>query len=273
VKVVALALVFVGALACEAGRRPLGAGLAARDVDGGEEALEPFTPYRPPATSPGTAAAPPEGAAGVGGSPGPGDPGPAVGGASGGPLLPPPDVAPPPLTTCEGAPHRALPYAIAADFTQRFLLNMPQLISTPTFDECVDDCFAIHYAPDPCADPTGPCWAGVLFTPSFFGGPGVCIEPGAREVRFEARASREGARVKFGSIRAGMGTTEFFLTLSTTWAAYSVSIPDGEPYDAEPGGSIGVWNGFSIVVEPQDHVGGTDILVRKIVWWPAVAPG
>jgi hypothetical protein len=46
-----------------------------------------------------------------------------------------------------------------------------------------------------------------------------------------------------------------------------VSIPVDEDYNNEvqvsPGG---VWNGFSIVVEPADHLGGTYIFVSDVVW-------
>ena len=140
----------------------------------------------------------------------------------------------------------------------------------------VASCTAFKYDPDACVaanvDPTmlvAQCWAGVIFeaTPGGPSAPGICIAPGARAIHFKARASREGARVKFGSIRAALNETEFFIALTTTWADYTVSIPDGEDYDNETAAPFGgVWDGFSVVAEPQDHVGGTYIFVSDIVW-------
>jgi hypothetical protein len=139
-------------------------------------------------------------------------------------------------------------------------------------------CLVFRYDPDDCVASSAPlvdagaaidtgmlCWAGVIMTPTPFGNPGICIAPGATAIHFKARASRDGARVKFGSIRPGLGATEFFIPLTTAWADYTVSIPAGEDYDNEtpPGG---VWNGFSVVAEPQDHAGGTYIFVSEVVW-------
>jgi hypothetical protein len=337
-----LAIALVGVVACEAGSRPLsvpGATGAASDAS----APEPFTPYAPPASS----------AAGSGGTTDPtmvgagmageGAPPPfgGQGGAAGfaGPPPVPPLPVPPPVVTpfCGGMPAKALPYAIASDFTSRLFLNGPWFTELP-FADCnqtfvaevvgdagtatdptavcatdagagddagasddagtpdaaalpdanpdgvgrlpsagpvdVTSCVAFRYDPDACVAMNGgvpacagaPCWSGVIFAPSPFGGPGVCIARGATKVAFAARASREGARVKFGAIRPGLFQTEFFLSLSTTWRRYLVSIP-AEDYDNEataPQG--GVWNGFSVVAEPQDHMGGTTILVSDVVW-------
>jgi hypothetical protein len=143
-----------------------------------------------------------------------------------------------------------------------------------------DDCVASVVPPPPpptddagvAPDPTiAVCWAGVILTPpAGFGAPGICIAPGATAIHFKARASREGARVKFGSIRAGLGVTEFFIPLTTAWGDYTVSIPPDEDYDSEPptagAPTPGVWNGFSVVAEPQDHAGGTDIFVSDVIW-------
>jgi hypothetical protein len=87
-------------------------------------------------------------------------------------------------------------------------------------------------------------------------------------VEFWARASKANARVKFGAIGEGMGTREQFLTISTTWTKYSVPIPaaDQNTYNLLSDNMNGVWNAFSVVVEPQDHVGGTYILVKDIRW-------
>ena len=134
-------------------------------------------------------------------------------------------------------------------------------------------CMAMRYDPDGCGPSypnfTGSCSVAVAITPSYAVGrmqaPGICIAPGARAVHFKARSSREGARVRFGSIREGVGSTEFYINLTTVWADYTVSIPTGEDYDHEsPAG--GVWDGFSIAFEPQDHVGGTYVFVSDVVW-------
>ena len=46
--------------------------------------------------------------------------------------------------------------------------------------------------------------------------------------------------------------TEFYLRLSTEWQNYWLNLPPGEPYNDEPGAGGGVWNAFSVVVEPED---------------------
>ena len=152
----------------------------------------------------------------------------------------------------------------------------------------VTSCYAFEYMPDGCVSANGggvdggidpstdagialvaDCWAGVILTsePLLQDSLGICIAPGATVIHFKARASRDGARVKFGAIRAGLGETEFFLEISRQWQDYSVSIPAGEDYDNEPTSLFGgVWNGFSVVVEPEDHAGGTYILVSDVVW-------
>ena len=45
-----------------------------------------------------------------------------------------------------------------------------------------------------------------------------------------------------------------------------MTIPVGEDYNNEGTNPGGVWNGFSVVVEPQDHAGGTYILVADVIW-------
>jgi hypothetical protein len=95
---------------------------------------------------------------------------------------------------------------------------------------------------------------------------GICIELGATKVTFQAKASRPDARIKFGAIREGLLQTEFFLNITTDWATYEVAIPPGEPYNTYSSGAMGVWNGFSVIVEPQDHPGGTYIFVKDAVW-------
>lgn len=207
--------------------------------------------------------------------------------------LPPP----PPIPFCVGKELRFLPYPIAADFTSRFVLRPESFseVPSPDCDEAVVPapdagvadagstfaaptiCEAFRYDPDLCVaqsmaggfDPGASCWAGVIFTPEMggFGAPGICISQGAIAVHFLARASRDGARVKFGSIREGLNSTEFFLELTTSWSSYTISIPAGEDYDAaSPQAPGGVWNAFSIIVEPQDHAGGTTIFVSDVIW-------
>jgi hypothetical protein len=135
-------------------------------------------------------------------------------------------------------------------------------------------CYEFHYDPGLCE--AGTCWAGVIYQPGSMVPPpdaavqttsGICIEGGATKIDFMARATRPGARIKFGSTREGMGTTEFYLNVTTQWAPYSITIPAGEPYNDPPGSTTGgVWNAFSVVVEPQDHVGGTTIQVKDMTW-------
>jgi hypothetical protein len=216
--------------------------------------------------------------------------------AAAGPGGPPPDGLPPPPPVCLGE-RQKLPYDITHDFASRFILNGgwfsvvdPPSCDQPFFSDAgvvdagepdggapaVTGCSQFRYDPDACVaangagDPAmaGPfCWAGVIFTPSLAGpmGPGVCVEPGATAIHFQARASRDDARVKFGSIREGLGSTEFFINLTRDWRSYTIMIPAGEDYDAS---SVfgGVWNGFSVVMEPQDHAGGTTVLVADVIW-------
>ena len=80
-------------------------------------------------------------------------------------------------------------------------------------------------------------------------------------------ASKDGARVKFGSIREGLGSTEFFLDLTREWSDYAIMIPAGEDYNSNSMQG-GVWNAFSVIVEPQDHAGGTNIFVAGVSWGP-----
>jgi hypothetical protein len=127
---------------------------------------------------------------------------------------------------------------------------------------------------------------------------GVCIQPGATMVTFMARASSNGIAAKFGSTKAAQcladgypnfpaadggvliadpndpaaqqtqckGDTEFWLALTTSWAQYTVSLPANEPYNDEPMTVGGVWNAFSMVLEPELAVGGAYILVKDITW-------
>jgi len=132
-------------------------------------------------------------------------------------------------------------------------------------DAAAPGCYEFLYNP---ACTSGACWGGTIFTQSAGGmaDPGVCIESGATKITFKAKASRPDARIKFGSIREGMGSTEFFMNITTEWATYEISIPQGEGYNAYSLGATGVWNGFSVIVEPQDHPGGTYIFVKDAVW-------
>jgi len=132
-------------------------------------------------------------------------------------------------------------------------------------DATAPACYEFLYNPN-C--PNGLCWGGVIFTQSAGGMSdiGICIELGATKITFQAKASRPDARIKFGAIREGLFQTEFFLNITTDWATYEVTIPPGEPYNTYSSGAMGVWNGFSVIVEPQDHPGGTYIFVKDAVW-------
>ncbi len=162
-------------------------------------------------------------------------------------------------------------------------------------------CYEFLYDPSCLTGTQGLCWAGAEFTNSAAtaaaapdGHPsasavGVCLASGATVVSFWARSSVNGSIVKFGSSRPGAcmitpinpdggapdpttehtqcpGDTEFYIALSTTWQQYSVSLPATEPYDDEPGAGGGVWNGFSLVVEPEYFEGGAYIFVKNVVW-------
>jgi hypothetical protein len=195
---------------------------------------------------------------------------------------------PPVPSPCDALPKKPLPYAIGADFSSIVIINNPGIWTTVASPDCEQaafplpppatdwsvpspgsGCYEFIYNPDFCLGATlDLCWAGAIFEPPpAFGpsGPGVCIEESAAMIEFWARSSREDARVKFGAIRPGLASTEFFINLTTTWTRYTVSIPVGEPYNTSAllGG---VWNGFSVVAEPQDHVGGSYILVKDVRW-------
>lgn len=195
---------------------------------------------------------------------------------------------PPMPAPCDSLPKKPLPYAIEADFSSIVSINNPGVWTTVGNPDCEEisfpsppappgwpmpgpspACFEFIYNPDLCVGTTPDlCWAGAIFEipPALGpGGSGICIEDGATMVEFRARSSRDGARVKFGSIRPGLGSTEFFFNLATTWTRYTVPIPADEPYDTSALAG-GVWNGFSVVAEPQDHAGGSYILVKDIRW-------
>jgi len=132
-------------------------------------------------------------------------------------------------------------------------------------------CYEFSYDPDACTG--GACWAGVVFEVSDVQGPsadtkGVCIAHGAMGIEFWARSSKNGANVKFGSIGEGMGVTEFYQLLTTTWTRHVITIPamDQDSYDETAGDMQGVWNAFSVVVDPTDYVGGAYIEVKDISW-------
>ena len=138
----------------------------------------------------------------------------------------------------------------------------------------VPACYEFTYDADACVAANGgvaagaltPCWSGVIFeAPNGQPGPGICVASGAMHVSFEARASKDGAIIKFGSIGEGLNTTEFYTTLTTSWATYTTAIPANNDYNGSASAG-GVWNGFSVVAEPQSHIGGTYIFVRNIQW-------
>jgi hypothetical protein len=136
-------------------------------------------------------------------------------------------------------------------------------------------CWGFYYNPDSCAAYVADggalqlwqCWAGVIFTPNVAGG--VCIADGATTLEFWARASRVDARVKFGTTASSetVPGTETFVLIDTTWKKYSIPITPG--YRA----TGGVTNGLSVVVEPQDHTGGTYIFVKDATWVDSTADG
>jgi hypothetical protein len=101
-------------------------------------------------------------------------------------------------------------------------------------------------------------------------GDGICIEPGATMISFEAKADNDITDVKFGAIRPGPGATEHWLRLTSEWAEYTITIPLGEPYNSHTV-TGGVWNGFSAVLEPNNQnteplPDVTPISIRNVTW-------
>jgi hypothetical protein len=164
-------------------------------------------------------------------------------------------------------------------------------------------CYEFLFDPSCLSGTVGLCWAGAIFTNSAATAAaapegqvtasaiGVCLAPGATVISFSARASVAGTIVKFGSSRPGPCTaavpikeadggppdpateqslcptaTEFYIALTTSWQQYTITLPTGEAYDDELGAGGGVWNGLSVVVEPQDFVGGAYVFVKDVVW-------
>jgi hypothetical protein len=195
--------------------------------------------------------------------------------------------------------------SVTADAGDAGEAGAPSLFAPPLGDGGVQ---VVNYTtPPPCYqflfDPScntsggNLCWAGAIFTNSSAiadaavngmpttGAVGVCMGSGATMVTFWARASLNGALVKFGSTRSGQcttpkpeadnpvtqqsnckGDTEFFLQLSSEWTQYAVSLPSGEPYNDELNTGGGVWNAFSVVIEPEDVLGGTYVFVKDVTW-------
>jgi hypothetical protein len=132
-------------------------------------------------------------------------------------------------------------------------------------------CWGFYYNPDRCAaGAAATCWAGVVFESVLASEavamslPGICIAAGATTLEFEARASRSGAAIKFGSTRPGVGVTEQWMEVDAVWRKYMVPIPPDYRYSSS--NVYGVAIGFSAIVEPQDHPGGTHIQVRNMTW-------
>jgi hypothetical protein len=151
-----------------------------------------------------------------------------------------------------------------------------QLPDATTGDGGAPACWGFYYNPDNCANlvadgstgaPLWQCWGGVIYgvaPPNTTPAPdGICIAAGATGIEFWARASRDGARIKFGSTREGLDLTEFWLNITTTWTKYTIGVA---PDYRTPAAGFGVSNGFSVVVEPADHVGGTYIFVKDMKW-------
>jgi hypothetical protein len=131
-------------------------------------------------------------------------------------------------------------------------------------------CWGFYYNADRCTLGAG-CWGGVLFEAVVASEtvaktqPGICIAAGATTLEFDARISRPGARVKFGSTRPGLNVTEQWITtLTSQWQHFS--IPVVSDYRSNSSTQYGVFNGFSAVVEPQDNVGGTYLQVKNMIW-------
>lgn len=260
----------------------------------------------------GTGGTTPGGAGGVGGEGGTGGTG-GAGGTGGVPNPPPP----PYCTADAGVDFLTLPFdvedhytylnqigdTVGADDTQFEILSNPNCdevfvgsdAGADAGDAGVSDagvsdagaadagdggagaaCYGFHYVP------TG-LWAGVVFQTNDIemgggAGEGLCVDPGATAVVFEARSDRRTA-IKFGFVRGpAVGATEYWLETTTDWQEFSMPIPATEMYNttATPGG---VWNLFSAVgvpasnnepvVEgglPRPGVGEAKIFIRNMHW-------
>lgn len=192
---------------------------------------------------------------------------------------------------------RPLPYDVSEDFD--YVNEIPEGVSSARVveDATCDDsgrnaggaggeggaggiegsCYVFDYVPDDDEDAETPStWGGVIVQSNEMDdglgstGEGICVEPGATSIRFEAKADNDITDVKFGAIRPGPGLTEHWIRLTSEWAEYTISIPPTEPYNAstETGG---VWNGFSAVLEPNNQDTEalpevTRISIRNVTW-------
>jgi hypothetical protein len=129
-------------------------------------------------------------------------------------------------------------------------------------------CQEVRYDPALCRAVN--CWAVMVYQPgSMLPLPaagtqttsGICIDVHATKIAFRARASREGARVKFGSVSEGDGT---FVELTTQWATYTITIPSSYNESARITG--GVWNAFDVRFEPAETTVTTTVQVADVTW-------
>ena len=201
------------------------------------------------------------------------------------------------LCELEGVENQPLPYEISEDFY--YVNEIPEettaavVVDGATCDDGVDggggaggaggasgaegSCYVFDYIPDDDGnEETALSWGGIIVQsnemPDGMGstGDGICIEPGATTITFEAKADNDITDVKFGAIRPGPGVTEHWVRLTSSWAPYTISIPEGETYN-DYSDAGGVWNGFSAVLEWNNQDGDplpevTRISIRDVVW-------
>jgi hypothetical protein len=129
-------------------------------------------------------------------------------------------------------------------------------------------CQEVRYDPALCRAVN--CWAAMIYQPGTMlplpnvgiqTTSGICIDAGATTITFRARASREGARIKFGSVSEGDAT---FIELTTMWATYTIPIPPSYNESARLSG--GVWNAFDVRFEPNENTVATTVQIAEVTW-------
>lgn len=119
--------------------------------------------------------------------------------------------------------------------------------------------------------PTARSWAGLALQNDYdnWTGPGLCIEPGAARVQFQARGARGGELVDFGAVEPGReGVLLENQVLSVEWQTYAIDLT-GVDYNhySRPGG---VRVGLSIVLA-NAGLGEQWVYVDDIRWLAAKA--
>jgi hypothetical protein len=69
-----------------------------------------------------------------------------------------------------------------------------------------------------------------------------------------------------GALAITMAATEIYVNVGTEWEVYRIPMPAGLDYDQFTNGQSGVWNFFSVILEPEFHPGGTYVFFKDITW-------